>query len=83
MALSKRALKNRREFRQKYSSRTAQILRLYALKRHLDWRSHEIGERLEVKKMTVAATLANLTRGTYFPFADRNAFGGVVGTCKF
>lgn len=83
MALSKRARVRRREFRQKYSSRTAKIVKLYALKRHLDWRSREIGERLDVNKMTVAATLANLTRGTYFPFANVDFYGGLTGECRF
>jgi len=83
MALSKRARARRKAFRQKYSSRTANIIKLYAMKRHLDWKSREIGDRLDVKKMSVAATLANLTRGTYHPFADVDPTRDVYGDCKF
>ena len=86
MALSQKAKVDRKKFTKKYSRKTAAIVRLYAMKRHLDWRSNEIGSRLTVNPRSVAATLANLTRGTYSPFADIPWFTSsrnVVGTCKY
>lgn len=82
MALSKTALSMRRIFRSKYGNRTASILKLYALKRHLNWRSNEIANKLDVSPRSVAATLANLTRGTYKPFAQASQ-DDVTGKCKF
>ena len=85
MALSKRAKANRRAFAKRYSRRTAAIVRLYSLKRHLEWRSRQIDERLSIgNKMTVAATLAHLTRGTYYPFVDVSfKTDRVIGNCKY
>lgn len=85
MALSKRAKANRRAFAKRYSRRTAAIVRLYALKRHFEWRSREIDNRLSIGNFrTVAATLANLTRGTYHPFVDVDFNRDrVVGNCKY
>jgi len=85
MALSKRAKANRRAFAKRYSRRTAAIVRLYALKRHLEWRSRQIDERLAVGNvMTVAATLAHLTRGTYHPYVDIDFNKDrMVGNCKY
>lgn len=85
--LSKRAKASRKAFAKKYSRRTAAIIRLYAMKRHLNWRSHEITEKLKYSNFrSVAATLANLTRGTYFPFADTGVWNNsdnITGDCRY
>ncbi len=87
--LSTRARASRKAFAKRYSRRTAAIVKLYALKRHLDWRSREISEKLAqtTNFRSVAATLANLTRGTYHPFADvdfwNDSQNNVIGNCKY
>lgn len=67
----------RKLFREYYSPQTEQILKGIASGQT----SHEIAEDIEVPVMTVAATKANYTRNTYYPFAYDD--DGMTGTCRF
>ena len=82
MALDRKAKDSRKYLRTKYSKQTERIVKLYALKQKMSWKSEEIGRFLDINKGTVAATLANLTRGTYTPFVYVDKYG-VEGTCRF
>jgi FixJ family two-component response regulator len=47
------------------------------------WDSHRISEKLDIPLMSVAATRANVTRGTYYPFVEGSILDGFQGTCNF
>lgn len=79
--VSKRAVASRRAFRKQYGQLTNDIVRLF-LKKKGTWRSWAIGADLQESPSTVAAVLANLTRGTYAPYVSISN-SKVRGTCKF
>ena len=75
--IARKAVKTRqarREFTEKYNAETLSIVRLVA--RGLS--SSQVAERLSVSAGRVAAVRANLSRGTYRPFA-RVQGGRVLG----
>ena len=83
--ISKRARAARKTFRDKYGVLTGQIIREERKTRSVTLcQSEEIARKLCVGRGTVAAVLANLTRGTYAPYAtvSPRTFA-VKGTCRF
>lgn len=79
MALSNLTKQVRRQFRENYSTTTANIIQRIARGQS----SHVIADALGVSVPTVVTTRGNLTRGSYFPFADVSSSGTVAGTCQF
>lgn len=78
MALTKKAIAARRKFRAKYSKRTANVVDYHVR----GWTNRDIAKKFNVKLGTVAATVANYTRGTYYPFADVIP-GVTANSCRF
>lgn len=80
MSLSKKALQARRTFRSLYSNRTARVVKLTAQGKD----AHNIADHEDIGVTNVAAYKANLTRGTYWPYADvdPNDFT-IVGDCDY
>jgi len=78
MALSKQVVGLRKQFRDTFSSQTANIIKRIA-KGHSSVR---IASTLGVSVGTVGTTKGNLTRGLYAPFAVVDG-SLVTGTCLF
>lgn len=78
MALSKQVTGLRKQFRDNFSSQTANIIKRIA--RGQD--SVKIASTLGVSVGTVGTTKGNLTRGLYAPYAVVEG-GKVVGSCSF
>lgn len=78
--LSKKAKASRRSFRYMYSPTTVRVVKMTAEGRD----AHYISDREDIGVPNVAAYKANLTRGTYWPFADVDPNDGeVYGDCDF
>ena len=71
--------RNRVAFSFLYNANTSKVVNLVA-------QGHDtptIATRTGLSSMSVAATKANLTRGTYYPFAYVDIQGYVRGTCSY
>lgn len=77
--VSKRTLELRREFRTNFNPITSRVVGLVAR----GWESPRIADKLDLEISSVGAIRANLTRGTYFPYATVGSKGNVVGSCQF
>ena len=71
-----RITKQRREFTKFYGTQTTHAVAMMAK----GWDSGEIATRLDISVGTVMAIRANLTRGTYEPYATGT---GNTGTCLY
>lgn len=78
MALSKSVTEMRRQFRDNYSSQTANIIKRLAKGQSCS----QIADALDVSVGTVGTTKGNLTRGLYTPYAYV-VKGNVQGSCDF
>ncbi len=76
MSLSNKATVARRSFRSMYNNTTVNIVRDIAAGR----KAMDIAKSLKVTTGTVAAVHANLTRGSYSPFAVVDSKHRVLGS---
>lgn len=78
MAISKKAVQARRNFRNTFSRTTAEILRMVAQGKS----THQIADQVGIPVTSVVTTRGNYTRGVYAPYVYPSN-GDVVGTCEF
>ncbi len=69
--------KARQEFRKQFGDETYQVISRIAC----GWKNETIEDNLSIPKTSIAAYKANLTRGTYYPFAQMGSDNTVHGNC--
>ena len=74
-----RKSRNRVAFAMLYNGKTSKVVQLTAN----GYTAQEIENKTDIPRTSVAAIKANLTRGSYAPFAYSDYWGNIRGTCRY